>query len=159
MAIFLHEGAVSRGLAMAVTAAPASAEAVTITIRETILGLWSDFIERLPFLAAGIALLLATALVVAIATRIVNRILKRSDLRQSLQSLILRFVTIIIWVVGWLLAAMIVFPGLTPAKALGAMGIASVAVGFAFKDIFENFLAGVLMLWQFPFENGDFITC
>ena len=37
------------------------------------------------------------------------------------------------------------------------MGVASIAVGFAFKDIFENFFAGILILWRFPFENGDFI--
>lgn len=51
-----------------------------------------------------------------------------------------------VWVSGILVAAMIVFPGLAPSKALGAMGIASIAVGFAFKDIFENFFAGVLIL-------------
>jgi len=54
---------------------------------------------------------------------------------------------------------MVVFPGLTPSKALGALGIASVAIGFAFKDIFENFFAGILLLWRFPFEEGDFIKC
>jgi small-conductance mechanosensitive channel len=32
-------------------------------------------------------------------------------------------------------------------------------VGFAFKDIFENFFAGVLILWRFPFEDGDYIAC
>jgi small-conductance mechanosensitive channel len=58
----------------------------------------------------------------------------------------LRFVAIAVWIIGLLLAAMIVFPGLTPSKALGGMGIASVAIGFAFRDIFENFFAGVLLL-------------
>ena len=32
-------------------------------------------------------------------------------------------------------------------------------MGLAFKDIFENFFAGILLLWRFPFENGDFIEC
>ena len=50
-----------------------------------------------------------------------------------------------------------IFPGLSPAKALGGIGLLSVAVGFAFKDTFENFFAGTLMLWKYPFENGDFI--
>ena len=80
-------------------------------------------------------------------------------MRGSLKALIARFANIGVWLVGILIAAMVIFPGLTPTKALGAMGIASVAVGFAFKDIFENFLAGVLLLWRFPFENGDFIEC
>ncbi|MGA6927001.1 MAG: mechanosensitive ion channel family protein, partial [Desulfosarcina sp.] len=60
---------------------------------------------------------------------------------------------------GILLSAMVVFPGLTPTKALSAMGIVSIAIGFAFKDIFENFFAGILLLWRFPFENGDFVEC
>lgn len=52
---------------------------------------------------------------------------------------------IAIWIVGFLMAAIIVFPGLTPSKALGTMGIVSVAIGFAFKDIFKNFIAGILI--------------
>lgn len=50
-------------------------------------------------------------------------------------------------------------PELTPTKALGALGIVSIAIGLAFKDIFENFFAGVLILWRFPFQNGDIISC
>ncbi len=42
---------------------------------------------------------------------------------------------------------------------MAGLGIGSIAVGFAFKDIFENFFAGVLLLWRFPFERGDFIEC
>ena len=37
------------------------------------------------------------------------------------------------------------------------MGLGSVAIGFAFKDIFENFFAGVLILWKYPIEKGDVI--
>jgi len=48
---------------------------------------------------------------------------------------------------------------LTPSKALTVLGLGSVAVGFAFKDIFENFFAGILILWRYPFDRGDFITC
>ncbi len=57
------------------------------------------------------------------------------------------------------MAAVVVFPGLTPAKALTVLGFGSVAIGFAFKDIFENFFAGVLILWRYPLDRGDFIQC
>ena len=80
-------------------------------------------------------------------------------MRQSLKDLTVKLVTIAIWLVGLLLTAMMWFPGLTPASALGGLGLLSIAVGFAFQDIFENFFAGVLLLWQFPFEKGDFIEC
>lgn len=35
------------------------------------------------------------------------------------------------------------------------LGITSVAVGFAFKDVLQNFFAGILILWRRPFVIGD----
>lgn len=139
---------------------PDSVEEVQSKLMETVGGLWEGAIERAPFLVAGILVLFATAVIVMIAKKVVkNTILKRIDSRESLQQLILRFVSILIWFFGFLIAAVVVFPGLDPAKALGGLGLLSVAVGLAFQDIFENFFAGILLLWKFPFENGDFIEC
>ena len=56
-------------------------------------------------------------------------------------------------------AAVIVFPDFTPAKLLTVIGLGSIAIGFAFKDIFENFLAGILILFREPFQIKDFIEC
>jgi small conductance mechanosensitive channel len=39
------------------------------------------------------------------------------------------------------------------------LGLGTVAIGFAFRDIFENFLAGVLILYREPFRLGDCIEC
>ena len=39
----------------------------------------------------------------------------------------------------------------------GAATISSVIIGFAFKDIAENFLAGVIMAFNRPFRIGDFV--
>jgi small-conductance mechanosensitive channel len=33
-----------------------------------------------------------------------------------------------------------------------------VAIGFAFQNILQNFLAGILLLLQGPFQLGDFIS-
>jgi small conductance mechanosensitive channel len=38
------------------------------------------------------------------------------------------------------------------------LGIGSVAIGFAFQNILQNFLAGILFLIQGPFRVGDTIT-
>jgi small conductance mechanosensitive channel len=35
------------------------------------------------------------------------------------------------------------------------LGIGSVAIGFAFQNILQNFLAGLLLLWTEPFRLGD----
>lgn len=63
-----------------------------------------------------------------------------------------RVVTITI---GLFVSASIVFPGLSAGHLVSVLGLSSVAIGFAFKDIFQNFLAGILILLQRPFQIGD----
>jgi small-conductance mechanosensitive channel len=58
-------------------------------------------------------------------------------------------------VVGTLVAVAAAFPGFTPGNLISALGIGGIAIGFAFKDIFENFLAGILILVTRPFRIGD----
>jgi small conductance mechanosensitive channel len=60
-------------------------------------------------------------------------------------------------VFGFLITALIVVPGFKPTHLITGLGVTSVAVGFAFKDILENFFAGILLLWQKPFGLGDLI--
>lgn len=138
---------------------PTTLHQVTESISGTLLHVWGDFVAHVPFLVAGLVLLCATWAATALFQRVAPRFIRHGKLRASMQELIVRILSIAIWGLGLLLVAMVVFPGLTPARALGGLGLLSIAVGFAFKDIFENFFAGVLILWRFPFENGDFIEC
>jgi len=128
-------------------------------VRTSVENLWKDFLYRLPLIVAGALVLFGTSLASRLANMISTRTLRRSRLRGSLQDLIMQLLTIVIWLVGLLIAAIIIFPGMTPSKALAVLGLGSVAVGFAFKDIFENFFAGILILWKYPFDKGDFIQC
>ena len=58
-------------------------------------------------------------------------------------------------ILGFLIAATIIFPSFNPADALATLGIGGVAIGFAFKDILQNFLAGILILLTEPFSMDD----
>jgi len=40
---------------------------------------------------------------------------------------------------------------------IGALGVSTFIIGFAFKDIAENFLAGVIMAFKRPFRIGDYV--
>ena len=61
-------------------------------------------------------------------------------------------------VVGLLVGLVIIFPTFTVGSLLGALGIGGIAIGFAFQDIFQNLLAGILILLRQPFRVGDEIT-
>ena len=75
--------------------------------------------------------------------------LLRSFLRQALRAAIVS--------VGLLLALDIL--GATPfvTAILGTAGVAGLAIGFAFKDIIENYLAGIIMSLRQPFRRSDFV--
>lgn len=53
------------------------------------------------------------------------------------------------------MAATIVMPSLKPGDLMAGLGVGSVAIGFAFKDILQNWLAGLLILLRQPFEVGN----
>ncbi|WP_279483857.1 mechanosensitive ion channel family protein [Aureimonas sp. SK2] len=78
--------------------------------------------------------------------------------RSNLGAVIGSFVKWIIILFGGLLALTIVIPSLNPGDLIAGLGIGSVAIGFAFKDILQNWLAGLLILIQRPFGVGDQIV-
>ena len=116
-------------------------------------------IEITPQLLISLFVLFMTYLVAKLVKNIASRLFKRTRLRPSLISLFVLFSSITIWVLGMMVAAIIAFPGLTPTKMLAGLGIGSVAIGFAFKDIFENFLAGIIILLRKEMRIGDFTAC
>ncbi|HEY8568519.1 mechanosensitive ion channel family protein [Microbulbifer sp.] len=138
---------------------PSSYPEILDAVTASILNIWEGFLGHTPFIVASLLMLVFTWLLAKVTGRVVFRFAKRTGRRPSLQHLLVRLAKIAIWVVGITFSAMVLFPGLTPAKALGGLGLLSVAVGLAFKDVFENFFAGILILWNFPFEAGDVIKC
>jgi small-conductance mechanosensitive channel len=75
----------------------------------------------------------------------------RGDLGQLLGG----FVRWAVILFGLLVVATIVFPSVKPADILATLGVGSVAIGFAFKDILQNWLSGLLILYRQPFRTGD----
>jgi len=138
---------------------PSSLSQVVETVMASLTGIWEAFLGHIPFFVASVLMLVLTWVVATIAGKFTRRFARKTTHKPSLQDLLVRLTRIFIWVIGLLFTAMVLFPGMTPAKALGGLGLLSVAVGLAFKDIFENFFAGILILWRFPFEAGDVIKC
>ncbi|WP_043838622.1 mechanosensitive ion channel family protein [Muricoccus aerilatus] len=55
----------------------------------------------------------------------------------------------------FLVSASIAFPSVSAADLFNLLGIGGVAIGFAFRDVLQNLLAGVLILLTRPFRIGD----
>lgn len=138
---------------------PESVSEAAETVAGSLGEIWGNFLAHMPYVIGSLMVLFVTFAVVFLLRHFGSHLFRRTTTRKSLQDLLVRLMTIAAWLLGLLLAAMVLSPELTPGKMLGAVGLLSVAIGFAFKDIFENFFAGILILWNFPFEEGDVIEC
>jgi small conductance mechanosensitive channel len=114
-------------------------------------------LRMLPNIGIAILVLLAFLL----AASICRKLVQRASAKRHHKNLVLvlgRITQSGMVLLGALLAITIAFPSFTPANLISALGITGIAIGFAFKDIFENFLAGILILMTEPFRIGDQIV-
>lgn len=122
---------------------------------ESVNGMIADFMAMLPKLGIA-AVVFGLFLLGALAVRkILERMFSKDSKRRNLTSVFGRLAYWGIVFVGLMIAVAIVSPSVTPAKLLSVLGFGGVAIGFAFKDILQNFLAGILILLRQPFSIGD----
>lgn len=127
------------------------------TLRTQVDAMTKGFVQALPSLAIAIIILFLTWLVAKGAVKIADRITGKTHIRNDLKALVETLVKLAIWIIGLLVAATAAIPSFTPAGAFAGLGIGAVAIGFAFQDIFENFLAGVLIMLRDKMRLGDWI--
>lgn len=119
--------------------------------------LLANLLRMLPSLAVGAVVLVITLLL----ARGVKSIVQRTAIPRKHRNLALVLGRLSQWAVillGLLVSVTIAFPSFTPANLISALGITGIAIGFAFRDIFENFLAGILILITEPFRINDQIV-
>ncbi|UWR23989.1 mechanosensitive ion channel family protein [Sulfitobacter sp. S190] len=128
-------------------------------LRVQLEGYLSGFWAVLPQLILSIIFLVFVWAVIRFVRWLVPASLRRAHMRRALIDVVMMLLTVGLWLFGTLIAVTIAFPTITPGRALTALGVGGVAIGFAFKDVFENFLAGVLLLIREPFSIEDYIEC
>jgi small-conductance mechanosensitive channel len=119
-----------------------------------------DFVALLPKLT--VAIVVAALFMLAggrLAVWAANRIKKQNG-RSATNLLILaeKSFRILFVAIGLFLAFAIVVPSLSFGYLFAVLGIGSIALGFAFRDILQNFFAGIIILLNRTFEVGDRIA-
>ncbi|NJN89800.1 MAG: mechanosensitive ion channel family protein [Leptolyngbyaceae cyanobacterium SL_5_14] len=133
-------------------------EELVQTINSSLLELVSQAVEFFPSFLVAIAILLITRSAVKPVRSITQTAVDRVIKSPSLRSLVIQIAYVTTWIIGVLFACVIAFPDLGLGDLIGLLGLGSVAIGFAFQDIFKNFLAGILLLLNEPFQLNDQIV-
>ena len=84
-----------------------------------------------------------------------SRMARRSSRSLYVGRVIGKLLQVAAIIVGILAGLAVVLPSFRAGDLIQLLGIGSVAVGFAFRDVLQNFLAGIILLLDEQFRIGD----
>ncbi|MGM0943947.1 MAG: mechanosensitive ion channel family protein [Bacteroidota bacterium] len=112
-------------------------------------------------IAITAAIAIAILIVFYLVANLLQRLLRKRLMRRMDDPLLANFLSVIFRLLILLIGFMVVFRvvGLTGVVSglLAGAGITAFVIGFALKDIGENFLAGILLAFKRPFRVGDVV--
>lgn len=129
------------------------------TLQKQLESMAEGFVQALPSLVIALMVLMVTWALARFAVRLADKLTSRATIRNDLKQLLDTLVRLFVWIIGSLVALTVAVPSFTPAGAFAGLGVGALAIGFAFQDIFENFLAGVLIMLRDKMNIGDSIQC
>lgn len=115
----------------------------------------NDFVRGVPRFILALFIFFLFFYLAKFVQATVVRVADRSGRSKNIGLVLGRLVQWFVVLLGFLIAAVIVFPNFSPAQIIELLGIGAVAIGFAFRDILQNFFSGILLLFTEPFGIGD----
>ncbi|RUT05677.1 transporter [Dulcicalothrix desertica PCC 7102] len=118
----------------------------------------NGFIILLPNIVLAIIVFAIFFYVARTIKQVVRRLTRNRRHARNLGMVLGRLAQGITVLVGLFISLTIVIPTLRAGDLVQLLGISGVAFGFAFRDILQNFLAGILILLTEPFQINDQIV-
>ncbi len=123
-----------------------------------ITGLIDGFIVMLPNIFLALIVFILFFFAARWLKKLVKRLTRRHRQARNLGMVLGRLAQGIVILIGLFVALSIVIPTFRAGDLIQLLGISGVAIGFAFRDILQNFLAGILILLTEPFRIEDQIV-
>ncbi|MBE9169757.1 mechanosensitive ion channel family protein [Pleurocapsales cyanobacterium LEGE 06147] len=125
---------------------------------DKIQSLFDGLIVMLPNIVLALIVFLLFFFVARWLKLLVKRLTRRHRQARNLGMVLGRLAQGTIILLGLFVALSIVLPTFRAGDLVQLLGISGVAIGFAFRDILQNFLAGILILLTEPFQIDDQIV-
>jgi len=124
-------------------------------LKTALINYWNELIYQLPKIIIAILIIIVGYLL----SNYISRLFKRAVSRRSQDPLMTNFLTKCVKLGFVLLVIMFALRiaglGGIAAGVLTAAGASAIIVGFAFRDIGENFISGVILSFKRPFDIND----
>ncbi|NJM61705.1 MAG: mechanosensitive ion channel family protein [Oscillatoriales cyanobacterium RU_3_3] len=118
----------------------------------------NSFIVLLPNMVLALIVFAIFFFIGRAIKRVVRRLTRNHRQARNLGLVLGRLAQGITVLIGLFVALSIVIPTFRAGDLVQLLGISGVAIGFAFRDILQNFLAGILILLTEPFQIDDQIV-
>ncbi|NJK66137.1 MAG: mechanosensitive ion channel family protein [Richelia sp. CSU_2_1] len=128
------------------------------TVWDKIQSMINDFIILLPNMVLALIVFAIFFFVGRAIKRVVRRLTRNHRQARNLGLVLGRLAQGITVLIGLFVALSILIPTFKAGDLVQLLGISGVAIGFAFRDILQNFLAGILILLTEPFQIDDQIV-
>ncbi|MEM7553074.1 MAG: mechanosensitive ion channel family protein [Cyanobacteria bacterium P01_A01_bin.84] len=116
------------------------------------------FIALLPSIILALIVFTVFFLAARVVKRLVKKLTRNRRNARNLGLVLGRLAQGVIVSLGLFISLTIVIPSLKLGDLVQLLGISGVAIGFAFRDILQNFLAGILILLNETVDIGDQIV-
>ncbi len=118
-------------------------------------GMVETFVARLPYFIIAVLIYVAFHFAARLTRRVIRHLTEQRRKHRNVGLVLGRLAEGGLMLMGVLVALVVAIPSFQPAQLIQILGISGVAIGFAFRDILQNFLAGILILLTEPFRLGD----
>ena len=123
----------------------------------TITNMLNGIIAGLPDFVLAVLIFMLFYFIAKRIRRLVARMTEQRRRGKNLGVVLGKLAQGAVLVTGVLISLTVIFPSFQPNDLIQLLGIGSVAIGFAFHDLFQNFLAGILLLITSRFPAARYI--
>ncbi|RYM33818.1 mechanosensitive ion channel family protein [Brumimicrobium glaciale] len=130
---------------------PASAK----SIADSFVEFFNEFVHQLPGIGLGLLIIILGVLIASVIGRFALKRISKKTQDPLMSRFLSRAIKITLILIAIMLALKAAGLGSIATGVLTAAGAGAVVLGFAFKDIGENFIAGVILAFNRPYDVND----
>jgi small-conductance mechanosensitive channel len=109
----------------------------------------------MPSIVTGLLIILFFYLIARLIRYVIHRSIKRVRPSEHAARVVSRLASLAVLAFGIVVGLGVM--GINAAALVASLGLVSVGIGFALKDVIENFIAGIILILQRPFVVGDVV--
>ncbi len=124
-------------------------------ILDSINAYYQNFLHVIPRIALAIIIFVIGILIANLITKIVRRQIRQRTEDPLMSGFLGKAIKLVLIIISFMFALQVAGLSGIAGGLLATAGASAVILGFAFKDIAENFLAGVILAFNRPFDIND----